>query len=71
MYNYYMSEAKETLKRTAAIAGTAAVITAGTYGGSRIGHAVVNAAEDLAEAGMKKVGKAIKKKFRKKKFGFF
>ena len=71
MYNYYMSEAKETFKRTVAIAGAAAVITAGTYGGSKIGHAVVDSMEDIATSGAKALGKAIKKKIKKKKFGFF
>ena len=69
MYNQY--EVKETMKNAATFAGGVAIFTAVTYGGSRIGHAMVDAAEDLAAAGMKKVGKAIKKKIRKKKFGFF
>ncbi len=75
-YNYYVNEAKETVKRTAAIGAAAAVFTVGTYGGSKIGHAIVNGVEDAAGAGMKKVSKtvkkAVKKTFRKKKvFGMF
>ena len=69
MYNYY--EAKETMKNAATFAGGVAIFTAATYGGSKVGHAIIDAAEDLTAAGMKKVGKVIKKKIRKKKFGFF
>ena len=71
MNNYAFYEMKENVKAAASIATAAAVITAGTYGGSKVGHIVIDGIEDLAAAGAKHVSKAIKKKFRKKKFGFF
>ena len=65
MYNYEM---RETVKSLVAFTGSVAAFSAVTYGGRKIGYAFVDAAEDAVSAGAREVRKAVKKKFRKKKF---
>ena len=68
----YKTTVVETLKTGAEIATLTAVLTVGTYGGSKVGHAIINGVEDVASAATKEIGKtvkkAVKKTFRKKKF---
>lgn len=72
MNNYYVNEAAEVIKRTAAIGAAATVFTVGTYGGSKVGHAIVNGVEDVVVDATKEISKTVKKTvkkaFRKKKF---
>lgn len=72
MYNYNLYEVKETVKAGAQVAGAVAFVTIGTYGGSKLGHAIVDGVEDVAAAATKEIGKsvkkAVKKTFKKKRF---
>lgn len=70
--NNYVYDAKENVKAVAEIVTLTAVLTVGTYGGSKVGHAIINGVEDVASAATKEINKtvkkAVKKTFRKKKF---